>query len=31
VLEGGGHVVNLTKPAEFNAVLRAFLAPFAAQ
>lgn len=30
VLEGAGHVVNLTKPAEFNAILSAFLDPFAA-
>lgn len=30
VLEGAGHVVNLEKPAEFNALLKAFLAPFAA-
>jgi pimeloyl-ACP methyl ester carboxylesterase len=29
VLEGAGHVVNLTKPAEFNQILAAFLAPFA--
>jgi pimeloyl-ACP methyl ester carboxylesterase len=30
VLEGAGHVVNLAKPAEFNALLTAFLGPFAA-
>ncbi|HWZ88160.1 MAG TPA: alpha/beta hydrolase [Polyangiaceae bacterium] len=29
VLEGAGHVVNLVKPAEFNDLLRSFLAPFA--
>ena len=29
VVEGAGHVVNLEKPAEFNALLKAFLAPFA--
>ena len=29
VLEGAGHVVNLAKPAEFNDLLRSFLAPFA--
>ena len=28
-LEAAGHVVNLTKPAEFNQILQAFLAPFA--
>lgn len=30
VLQGAGHVVNLEKPAEFNAMLKAFLASFAA-
>lgn len=30
-LEGAGHVVNLTKPTLFNAILNTFLAPFAAQ
>ncbi len=30
VLEGAGHVVNLTKPAEFDQILTAFLAPFRA-
>ncbi|HEY4105691.1 MAG TPA: alpha/beta hydrolase [Polyangiaceae bacterium] len=29
VLEAAGHVVNLVKPAEFNALLSAFLKPFA--
>ncbi len=28
VLEGAGHVVNLTKPGEFNQILVAFAAPF---
>jgi 2-succinyl-6-hydroxy-2,4-cyclohexadiene-1-carboxylate synthase len=28
VLEGAGHVVNLTKPDEFNRILATFLAPF---
>jgi pimeloyl-ACP methyl ester carboxylesterase len=28
VLEGAGHVVNLTKPAEFNHILQSFLSPF---
>jgi len=28
VLEGAGHVVNLTRPEEFNQILAAFLAPF---
>lgn len=31
VLEGAGHVVNLTKPAEFGQILTTFLAPFRAQ
>ncbi|HEY1536588.1 MAG TPA: alpha/beta hydrolase, partial [Polyangiaceae bacterium] len=30
VLEGAGHVANLTKPDEFNQILAAFLAPFRA-
>ena len=30
VLEGAGHVVNLTKPDEFNRILATFLAPFRA-
>jgi 2-succinyl-6-hydroxy-2,4-cyclohexadiene-1-carboxylate synthase len=30
VLEGAGHVVNLAKPALFNGLLEAFLAPFRA-
>jgi pimeloyl-ACP methyl ester carboxylesterase len=30
VLEGAGHVVNLAKPAQFNQLLSAFLAPFSA-
>ena len=30
VLEAAGHVVNLTKPAEFDRVLASFLAPFRA-
>jgi 2-succinyl-6-hydroxy-2,4-cyclohexadiene-1-carboxylate synthase len=29
VLEGAGHVVNLAKPAQFNQLIKAFLAPFA--
>ena len=29
VLEGAGHVVNLTQPAAFNQLLKAFLSPFA--
>lgn len=31
VLEGAGHVVNLTKPTEFNHILHTFLRPFRAQ
>ncbi len=28
VLDGAGHVVNLTQPADFNRILSAFVAPF---